>query len=303
MNGPGLDAVDTDASRRELRRALPPRRSADCPHRLGEAAAQEPRPSTRGDGTASFQAVAVLVAPGYETVFEFLRRLRRCPSGRPCPFHSLARRRGARRPLRRGDRFRLPSLAEGFGLPVLDALARGVPVACSDTVVACRRWPATRCALLRPDVAEGDRPRDRATRLRCDLRGPPSSRRPRAGPAIQLATRQRRNDCELRARARRSLIASPHSVSLSIDVVIPTYNGWELTESCLRHLARQTLPHTVVVADNASTDGTPERLRTAFPDAKLVEIGDNLGFAVATNRGRRSRKRRRDRPAQQRRRR
>jgi N-acetylglucosaminyl-diphospho-decaprenol L-rhamnosyltransferase len=74
-------------------------------------------------------------------------------------------------------------------------------------------------------------------------------------------------------------------VSLSIDVVIPTYNGWELTESCLRHLARQTLPHTVVVADNASTDGTPEQLRTAFPDAKLVEIGDNLGFAVATNRG------------------
>ena len=28
-------------------------------------------------------------------------------------------------------------------------------------------------------------------------------------------------------------------MSLSIDVVVPTYNGWDLTESCLRHLARQ----------------------------------------------------------------
>ena len=28
--------------------------------------------------------------------------------------------------------------------------------------------------------------------------------------------------------------------AFSIDVVIPTYNGWELTQTCLEHLRIQT---------------------------------------------------------------
>jgi GT2 family glycosyltransferase len=71
----------------------------------------------------------------------------------------------------------------------------------------------------------------------------------------------------------------------SIDVVIPAYNSWELTESCLRHLAVQTIPHRVIVVDNASTDRTPERLRRDFPEVELVSTGANLGFAIACNSG------------------
>jgi N-acetylglucosaminyl-diphospho-decaprenol L-rhamnosyltransferase len=74
-------------------------------------------------------------------------------------------------------------------------------------------------------------------------------------------------------------------VTPSIDVVVPVHNGWELTKSCLEHLSAQTLSHTVVVLDNGSTDGTPARLRDAFPDVKIVELGANLGFPVACNRG------------------
>jgi N-acetylglucosaminyl-diphospho-decaprenol L-rhamnosyltransferase len=74
----------------------------------------------------------------------------------------------------------------------------------------------------------------------------------------------------------------------SIDVVIPVHNGWALTEGCLEHLRSQTLPHTVIVCDNGSTDGTPESLRTAFPDARLIELGANVGFPAACNRGVRS---------------
>jgi GT2 family glycosyltransferase len=72
---------------------------------------------------------------------------------------------------------------------------------------------------------------------------------------------------------------------LSIDVVVPVSNGWELTESCLAHLRRQTRPHTVIVCDNGSTDGTPDRLRASFPEVHALELGANFGFAVACNRG------------------
>ena len=71
----------------------------------------------------------------------------------------------------------------------------------------------------------------------------------------------------------------------SIDVVVPVYNGWHLTERCLEHLRRQTRSHTVIVCDNGSSDVTAERLRTSFPEVQVVELGTNLGFAAACNRG------------------
>jgi N-acetylglucosaminyl-diphospho-decaprenol L-rhamnosyltransferase len=72
---------------------------------------------------------------------------------------------------------------------------------------------------------------------------------------------------------------------LSIDVVIPVHNGWMLTVDCLDHLRRQTVDHNVIVCDNASTDGTRQRLRRSYPDVHLIELGANLGFAVACNTG------------------
>jgi N-acetylglucosaminyl-diphospho-decaprenol L-rhamnosyltransferase len=74
----------------------------------------------------------------------------------------------------------------------------------------------------------------------------------------------------------------------SIDVVIPTHNRWDLTESCLQHLRTQTAPHSVIVADNASTDGTPAHVRAAFPEAQVVELEENRGFSVACNAGARA---------------
>ena len=80
-------------------------------------------------------------------------------------------------------------------------------------------------------------------------------------------------------------VAIDAGVELSIDVVVPTHNNWELTQACLEHLRLQTRPHSVIVADNASTDGTPTHLRRSFPDARVVELGANVGFAIACNRG------------------
>lgn len=41
----------------------------------------------------------------------------------------------------------------------------------------------------------------------------------------------------------------------------------------------------LIVIDNASTDGTPDAVQEAGPDATLIEAGENLGFAAASNRG------------------
>jgi N-acetylglucosaminyl-diphospho-decaprenol L-rhamnosyltransferase len=74
-------------------------------------------------------------------------------------------------------------------------------------------------------------------------------------------------------------------VNPSIDVVVPVHNGWRLTKSCLEHLRGQTLPHAAIVCDNGSTDGTAGHIRSSFPDALVLELGANLGFPRACNRG------------------
>jgi N-acetylglucosaminyl-diphospho-decaprenol L-rhamnosyltransferase len=71
----------------------------------------------------------------------------------------------------------------------------------------------------------------------------------------------------------------------SVDVVVLAHNHWDLTERCLSHLRAQTLSPNVIVCDNGSSDGTPARVREAFPEVRLVELGANLGFSVGNNRG------------------
>jgi N-acetylglucosaminyl-diphospho-decaprenol L-rhamnosyltransferase len=74
-------------------------------------------------------------------------------------------------------------------------------------------------------------------------------------------------------------------VTVSVDVVIPVHNGWELTRTCLERVTAQTTRCNVIVVDNGSTDGTPRRLRNAFVDVQLVNLRANIGFPAACNRG------------------
>jgi GT2 family glycosyltransferase len=74
-------------------------------------------------------------------------------------------------------------------------------------------------------------------------------------------------------------------MALSIDVVIVAYNRYELTDSCLRHLAAQTVPHQVIVVDNGSTDETGEQVAQQWPDVRLLRLTGNRGFAEACNLG------------------
>jgi len=66
---------------------------------------------------------------------------------------------------------------------------------------------------------------------------------------------------------------------------VPVRDRWDLTAACFERLRAQTTRHDVVVVDNGSSDGTPGRVRAAFPDARVVELGANLGFSAACNAG------------------
>jgi GT2 family glycosyltransferase len=70
---------------------------------------------------------------------------------------------------------------------------------------------------------------------------------------------------------------------LSVDVAVVAYNRYDLTESCLRHLAAQTREHRLIVCDNGSTDGADERVASDWPDATHLRLETNRGFAEACN--------------------
>lgn len=71
--------------------------------------------------------------------------------------------------------------------------------------------------------------------------------------------------------------------SADVTVVVVSWEQRELLRNCLRSLAGQTLPHQVLVVDNASTDGTDEMVRTQFPTAQLLKLSRNIGFAGGMN--------------------
>jgi N-acetylglucosaminyl-diphospho-decaprenol L-rhamnosyltransferase len=71
-----------------------------------------------------------------------------------------------------------------------------------------------------------------------------------------------------------------------VDVGVLTYNTAELSATALRRLldSDQGVELRLLVRDNASTDGTPEAVADAVPEA-VIEIGsENLGFAAGVNR-------------------
>ncbi len=68
--------------------------------------------------------------------------------------------------------------------------------------------------------------------------------------------------------------------------VVLAWNHVEDTLECLASLfSLRPAPEWIVVADNGSTDGTPERIRESFPRAHVVSSLENLGVAGGYNFG------------------
>jgi GT2 family glycosyltransferase len=60
----------------------------------------------------------------------------------------------------------------------------------------------------------------------------------------------------------------------------------DYTLECLDSLSRTTFTNMeTVVLDNASSDGSPQAVRSRFPAVSVIETGDNLGYSAANNVG------------------
>jgi GT2 family glycosyltransferase len=71
-----------------------------------------------------------------------------------------------------------------------------------------------------------------------------------------------------------------------VHVVILNWNGWEDTVACVASVKQTEYPDFhIVVVDNASSDGSEERIRAAHPDITVLQSGGNLGYAGGNNVG------------------
>jgi GT2 family glycosyltransferase len=73
-----------------------------------------------------------------------------------------------------------------------------------------------------------------------------------------------------------------------LAIIIVSFNARTDLDECLASIYAHpptVMPFTVVVVDNASTDGSPEMVRERWPSVQLIALPTNVGFAAANNVG------------------
>ncbi len=74
--------------------------------------------------------------------------------------------------------------------------------------------------------------------------------------------------------------------SPTISVIVPNWNGADHLPVCLDSLRRQTVEDAeTLVVDNGSADGSLRLLEREYPEAHVLALGENRGFAGACNAG------------------
>jgi hypothetical protein len=74
---------------------------------------------------------------------------------------------------------------------------------------------------------------------------------------------------------------------IKLSIIIVNYRTPEMVIDCLRTIYAQTgtLPFEVIVVDNASGDGSREKVCPVFPSVRWIQMEYNAGFARANNEG------------------
>lgn len=71
-----------------------------------------------------------------------------------------------------------------------------------------------------------------------------------------------------------------------VSIIIVNWNGWRDTVECIASTRQLDYPNfEVIVVDNASTDDSVGRIREHCPEVRIIEAGENLGFAGGNNVG------------------
>lgn len=75
--------------------------------------------------------------------------------------------------------------------------------------------------------------------------------------------------------------------TVDISICMVSLNCWKVLKDCLDSLRQSdpALTHELFLVDNGSTDGTRERIKQDYPEVRLIENSDNVGFLKATNQG------------------
>lgn len=72
---------------------------------------------------------------------------------------------------------------------------------------------------------------------------------------------------------------------MNLATVVPNWNGEDDLKDCLDSLLKQTAKNTIIVVDNASSDGSVELIKKSYKTVDLVINNKNLGFAGGVNSG------------------
>jgi len=72
---------------------------------------------------------------------------------------------------------------------------------------------------------------------------------------------------------------------MDVSIILVNYNTCDLTLNCLKSIQEkvQNIEYEVFVVDNHSKDDSVEKIKQGYPNVKLIQSPNNIGFGRANN--------------------